>query len=102
MDYDLLIYVANWPDTRAKAWRTLLKARAIENLCYVCGVNRVGVDGLGLKYIGDSIIINYKGDELGSLQKGEAVLTATIEKEEMISFRTKFNFLDDKDEFTLD
>jgi len=102
MDYDLLLYVANWPETRANAWRTLLKARAIENLCYVCGVNRVGVDGLGLKYNGDSAIIDYKGKELDSLEDEEAVLTATIKKQEMLNFRTKFNFLNDKDAFTFD
>lgn len=102
MDYDLLLYVANWPDTRANAWRILLKARAIENLCYVCGVNRVGVDGVGLKYIGDTAIIDYKGDELASLKDEQGVLTASIEKMEMLNFRAKFNFLNDKDEFTLD
>ena len=102
MDYDLLIYVANWPDTRSNAWKTLLKARAIENLCFVCGVNRIGIDGLGLKYIGDTAIIDYKGPTIKALKDEAAVLTATIEKEEMLNFRTKFNFLNDKDEFTLD
>jgi predicted amidohydrolase len=100
-NYDLLLYVANWPNTRASAWRQLLRARAIENLCFVCGVNRIGVDGLGLKYIGDSAIIDYMGEDIISSTDVEQVITCTLEKSKMNSFREQFNFLNDRDAFTL-
>lgn len=101
-NYDLLLYVANWPDTRASAWRQLLRARAIENLCYVCGVNRIGVDGVGLNYIGDTSLIDYMGEDIKILKDEAATLQVVIDKEEMIKFRTKFGFLEDRDKFTLD
>jgi predicted amidohydrolase len=63
-EYDLLLCVANWPASRAKVWDTLLKARAIENQCYVCGVNRIGTDVTGLAHQGDSMIIDYKGEPI--------------------------------------
>lgn len=99
MDYDLLIYVANWPDARASAWRQLLRARAIENLCYVCGVNRIGIDGVNLNYIGDTSIIDYTGAEVQILKDEASTLNVTIDKDEMLKFRSKFNFLNDRDEF---
>ena len=100
--YDLLLYVANWPDTRASAWRQLLRARAIENLCFVCGVNRIGKDGVGLNYIGDSAIIDYMGEDIACLTDAEEVITSVLEKKKMDSFRKQFNFLNDRDVFTLD
>jgi len=99
--YDLLLYVANWPDTRSSAWRQLIRARAIENLSYVCAVNRIGVDGVGLNYIGDSAFIDYMGEDLAVLKDEEAVLTYTLEKEPMDTFRKQFKFLSDRDKFTL-
>ena len=63
-EYDLLIYVANWPEARKKVWKTLLQARAMENMAYVCGVNRVGIDGKGFVYRGDSMIFSQKGKKL--------------------------------------
>lgn len=68
-EYDLLIYVANWPEARKKAWKALLHARAIENMAYVCGVNRVGVDGKGFLFRGDSMIYNAKGKKLADARK---------------------------------
>lgn len=69
-EYDLLIYVANWPEARKKAWKALLHARAIENMAYVCGVNRVGVDGKGFLFRGDSMIYNAKGKKLADAGNG--------------------------------
>lgn len=100
-NYDLLLYVANWPDARASAWRQLLRARAIENLCYVCGLNRIGIDGVGLNYIGDSAIIDYLGEDIVSLSNKEGAISSTLEKERMHDFRAQFNFLNDRDTFTL-
>jgi len=90
-DYDLMIYVANWPMARREAWISLLKARAIENLSFVVGVNRVGKDGRGLDYSGDSMLVDPKGEVLSSIKAG-AVSQQTLEisKEELRSFRDKF------------
>ena len=101
VNYDLLLYVANWPDARASAWRQLIRARAIENLCYVCGLNRIGVDGVGLNYIGDSAIIDFLGHDIASAEDKEEIITASLEKNKMHSFREQFNFLNDRDAFTL-
>jgi len=100
-NYDLLLYVANWPNTRASAWRLLLKARAIENLCFVCGVNRIGTDGAGLEYIGDSAVIDFMGNEMASLPNKTGVLQQKLSRDEMLVFRNKFNFLNDRDNFDL-
>ena len=102
MNYDLLLYVANWPDTRSSAWRQLLRARAIENLCFVAGVNRIGIDGVGLNYIGDTSFIDYMGEEVKVLRDEAATLNASIDKTEMVNFRNKFSFLNDRDKFTFD
>ncbi len=100
-NYDLLLYVANWPHTRASAWRQLLRARAIENLCFVCGVNRIGTDGVGLHYIGDSAIIDFMGHDIASAKDKEEIITASLDKTQMLRFREQFNFLNDRDAFTL-
>jgi omega-amidase len=101
--YDLLIYVASWPQSRIKAWDTLLEARAIENLSYVCGVNRVGTDGLNLSYNGHSTFINYKGERLINFKdNSEGVKTITISKKELNIFRNKFPVWKDADKFTLE
>lgn len=101
-NYDLLIYSANWPKPRVNAWNTLLKARAIENMSYCIGVNRVGVDANGYEYSGNSIAIDYLGNELTeACEHKEAIIYATLNKETMHKTRTKLPFLDDKDIFTI-
>jgi len=100
--YDLLIYVANWPEARSSAWKDLLVARAHENQCFVAGVNRVGTDGKGISYSGDSRIISPKGELLASTAPGvEAITTTTLSHTELVSFREKFRVLDDGDEFRM-
>ncbi len=102
-DYDLLINSANWPETRRDVWLTLLKARAIENQCFVAGANRVGTDGAGIKYCGDSMIINPKGEIIASAGKNkECSVTADISMKELSDFRKKFPVLKDADSFTLE
>lgn len=100
-NYDLLIYVANWPETRAKHWNTLLYARAIENQCFTIGVNRVGEDGKGYRYSGDSALIDYYGNKLYSASNLENVFTATISKESQKKYRSKLDFLPDQDSFNI-
>ncbi len=98
-NYDLLIYVASWPDRRRDAWRTLLKARAIENQCYTIGVNRVGEDGSELSYAGDSTIVDFAGRSLLAAEKIEGAFTATISLSERQAFMDKLPFLADQDGF---
>jgi omega-amidase len=96
--YDLLLYVANWPERRASAWRALLPARAIENLCYTAGVNRVGVDGNNISYSGDSGVFNYLGESLCSAQQGEETwLYARLSASSLNEYRTKFPAWQDAD-----
>lgn len=100
-DYDVMIYVANWPQTRRNAWKTLLQARAIENQSYVIGVNRVGADGTGKVYSGDSSVISYSGEVIADYQNEIIVGSVTLEKESLQRFRQDFPFLIDKDKFEL-
>lgn len=99
--YDLLIYVANWPDRRIYAWQQLLIARAIENQCYVAGVNRVGDDGNGVAHSGHSAIINPMGERLVELVGEEAITQHTLSAENLSRVRENLPFLDDRDEFEL-
>lgn len=99
-NYDVLIYVANWPQSRVNAWDALLKARAIENMAYVLGVNRIGTDHLGHAYSGHSAVYNSLGDTLVFSEK-EMVLYATLKKDHLIQTREKLKFLDDRDQFNL-
>lgn len=100
--YDLLVYVASWPESRAMVWDTLLKARALENQSYVCGVNRVGLDGLKLTYRGGSVMLDAKGRSLSSLKdRAEGVETIEISKEELDDFRQKFPVWMDADKFQI-
>lgn len=100
--YDLLIYVANWPVSRIKAWNALLVARAIENMAYVCGVNRVGVDGNSLMYNGASKLIDARGEEISSMKLNqEQIETVYISKSELIQFRNKFPAWKDADKFEI-
>lgn len=101
VDYDLLIYVANWPTPRSLHWRQLLCARAIENQAYTIGVNRVGYDGNDHHYRGDSCIIDYAGQHLAQLALSEQIVTCTLDLEAQQSFRQKLAFLDDRDKFVM-
>ena len=89
-DYDLLLYVANWPQRRAHAWSALLRARAIENLSYVVGVNRIGKDGNGASYSGDSVALDYLGQPLSSEGGGDRVETVVLDLESLQSYRNSF------------
>jgi omega-amidase len=101
-EYDLIIYAANWPDVRRNVWTTLLKARAIENQCYVAGSNRIGTDGAGINYYGDSMIINPRGEIITSAEMPvECSLTAEISMTDLSDFRRKFPVTDDADDFTI-
>ncbi|MEM1122711.1 MAG: amidohydrolase [Bacteroidota bacterium] len=100
-NYDLLLYVANWPEKRAHHWRSLLMARAIENQTYTVGVNRVGNDGNNAYHSGDTSIIDYAGKILAHTAHVENTTTLALNLEEQQSFRQQFQFLADKDEFTL-
>jgi predicted amidohydrolase len=101
LDYDLLAYVANWPSARAYAWKTLLRARAIENLCFVAGLNRVGDDGNGLHYSGDSAVIDMLGHPLSESTDAEVVTTTTLVAAELLDHRARFPAMLDGDAFTL-
>ena len=101
-DYDLLINVANWPSPRKDVWKTLLKARAIENQAYVAGVNRVGIDANGIRYSGDSLIIDPKGKEVSvGESSAEEILSAKLSKDSLDRFRGNFQALSDADDFEL-
>ena len=100
-DYDLLLYVANWPKPRVFAWDTLLKARAIENMSYCVGVNRVGTDGNGHEYNGHSGIYNSLGATLAFAEEKECVISAGLTKDHLQETRQKLNFLADRDRFDL-
>jgi omega-amidase len=101
-DYDLLIYAANWPEIRRNVWNTLLKARAIENQCFVAGSNRTGTDGEGIKYCGESIIVNPRGESIEIAETDrECSITADISLTELADFRNKFPVKNDADKFTI-
>ncbi|PLX00686.1 MAG: amidohydrolase [Marinilabiliales bacterium] len=101
-EYDVLIYTANWPSPRSQVWSALLKARAIENQCFVLGVNRVGTDGEGLNYSGDSVLFNARGEVMAKAEASkELVINATIDLAELNSFREKFAVGPDWDDFTI-
>ncbi|TAL91699.1 MAG: amidohydrolase [Rhodanobacter sp.] len=102
MDYDLALFVANWPAARRQPWRTLLRARAIENLCYVVGVNRVGVDGNDIPYAGDSAAIDPVGEPLMELGAQEQVATVTLDPALLLVHREHFPAWMDADAFSLD
>ncbi|MFT5603841.1 MAG: omega-amidase [Paracoccaceae bacterium] len=101
-DYDLLVFVANWPASRRHAWTSLLTARAIENQCYVVGLNRVGKDGNGIAYSGDSVILDYLGQPLAqTAPDAPAALATELSLDELQSFRDKFPAMLDADAFEL-
>jgi omega-amidase len=101
-DYDLMINSANWPESRKEVWNTLLKARAIENQCYVAGSNRTGTDGNRIKYCGDSVIIDPRGRVMASTGRDEeSSFTAEISLTELNNFRKKFPVHNDADNFAI-
>ncbi|WP_298309338.1 nitrilase family protein [Flavobacterium sp.] len=100
-DYDVLIYVANWPKPRVNAWDILLKARAVENMSYVIGVNRVGIDANNLEYIGHSQAVDFLGNYIQEPQEIEGVFIVELDKNEMLETRKKLNFLNDRDKFQI-
>ncbi|GAB2599080.1 amidohydrolase [Spirosoma areae] len=100
-DYDLLLYVANWPAARRNAWNVLLQARAIENLSYVVGVNRVGEDGKHHLYTGDSAVIDFKGEVLFRQTDADLVHQQMLSLDELRAFRSAFPANLDADSFTL-
>jgi omega-amidase len=102
LDFDLQIFVANWPSARAYAWKTLLRARAIENLCFVAAVNRVGVDGNQLHYAGDSAVLDFLGQPQVEIREREQVVTTTISAEALAAHRARFPAMLDADAFHLD
>ena len=103
MEYDLLIYVANWPDRRIYAWRSLLVARAIENQAYVVGVNRIGKDGKDIEYSGYSVALTPKGEPLSSTKPfQESIKTVTLSFQELENFRKEFPVALDADRFRIE
>lgn len=92
--YDLLVYVANWPETRSAHWRALLIARAIENQCYAAGVNIVGADGNGLNYVGDSALIDYSGAAIWTLHGQDGAATLRLDLAALREWRKKLPFLE--------
>lgn len=101
-EFDLLLYVANWPASRIDSWDTLLPARAVENLCYALGVNRVGEDGNGISYNGHSVVCDALGNGMGQLEDDAiGLVSAILDKEELMKIRDRYRFLDDRDEFDL-
>lgn len=100
-EYDILVYVANWPERRSHAWKTLLQARAIENQCYVVGLNRVGTDGHGIYHSGDSMVVDPLGEVKYQKTHEQDVFTFTIEKEKIDEIRKAFPFWRDSDHFMI-
>jgi len=101
LEYDVLVFVANWPAPRTNVWDTLLKARALENQCYSIGVNRTGKDGEGIEYSGNSVIYDYKGLSLNDVSTEPSIQTVELNLEELKAFRKKFPVYLDWDKFGL-
>ncbi len=101
LPFDLVIYVASWPQKRIDAWTTLLKARAIENQCYVIGVNRVGVDNNGIAYNGQSAVYGPLGETIINCQEPEGVFYADLSLDDLKNIRRSLPFLDDRDSITI-
>lgn len=101
-EYDVLIYVANWPEKRNHAWKTLLQARAIENQCYVIGVNRVGNDGNGIYHSGDSMVVDPLGEILYTKAHEEDIFTIALDRQHLEDIRSRLPFLKDADDFLIE
>lgn len=102
LSYDVAIYVANWPETRIDAWDTLLKARAIENMSYVVGVNRIGQDGQGIEYNGHSSVVSPKGEFIYTNEGTDAIRTVELSANALDAFRYRFPAYMDADDFTIE
>lgn len=100
-DYDLLLYVANWPKVRVNAWDILLKARAVENVCYTVGVNRIGTDHNNNDYVGHSQVVDFLGDYVLEPQEADSVFIVELDKAKLMETRNKLNFLNDRDNFQI-
>ncbi|GAH46906.1 unnamed protein product [marine sediment metagenome] len=101
-DYDMLIYIANWPEARRKVWKSLLVARALENQAYVVGVNRVGVDGRDISYAGESMIVGPRGNIVSKISAHkESIETVSLSLDDLITFREKFPVHLDADNFRI-
>ena len=100
-DYDLLIYVASWPKPRTNAWDILLKARAVENMCYTIGVNRVGQDSNNHDYIGHSQLVDFLGNYVIEPNEYNGIYIATLDKQALLETRNKLAFLTDRDDFSI-
>lgn len=100
-EYDVIVYVANWPERRITAWKTLLQARAIENQCYVIGINRVGNDGNNIYHSGESMVIDPLGELLYHKKDEEDIFTITIQKDKLEEVRNRFPFWRDADDFNI-
>lgn len=100
-DFDLLIYVANWPKVRTNAWDILLKARAVENICFTIGVNRIGLDENKHEYIGHSQAIDFLGEYVIEPQESEGIFTTELDKNKLLETRNKLGFLNDRDIFEI-
>jgi len=101
-DYDLIVFVASWPEKRHHAWLNLIQARAIENQAYAIGVNRIGKDGNDLSYLGGSLAVDYNGEILINSGEKEGTKTVILEKEKMLHYREKLPFLQDRDRISID
>ena len=101
-EYDVLICPANWPSARKNAWQILLRARALENQCYVCGVNRIGKDGHSIEHQGDSVLIDFKGNEMQeTIPNEKSVVTGILRKDLLDDFRERFPSWMDADDFEI-
>ena len=101
-NYDVLLYVANWPKPRVNAWDILLKARSVENMCYTIGVNRIGKDHNHHEYIGHTQVIDFLGEYVLEPQEADAVFIVELNKAKLLETRRKLAFLNDKDNFQLE
>jgi predicted amidohydrolase len=100
-EFDLLIYVANWPAARTDVWDTLLKARALENQCYCAGINRIGSDGMNVEYNGHSTMYDFKGEPMNRIAETEEIYSVEIHLNRLKEFRMKFPAYLDNDPFTI-
>ena len=100
-NYDLLIYVNNWPKRRINVWDILLKARAVENMCFTIGVNRIGTDSNNLEYVGHSQAVDFLGNYLVEPKQNEGVFIVELDKEKQLETRSKLAFLEDSDNFEI-
>lgn len=100
-NYDLLLYVANWPKPRVNAWDILLKARAVENMCFTLGINRIGLDNNYHEYNGHSQAVDFLGNYLLEPQEADGIFIVTLDKEQLHETRNKLGFLNDRDSFDL-